>query len=249
VQRRVQGRIPLPSFDFSPKVLAYHQAEGMPLLRFEDIPLDLTDLRLIVRQSADILRRFGALDEEEFQKAQSIGRDLELVARIGGWYRATAERRAGASVGTGPGSIAHSAAGVGVSDSESSTMDQLFTVAMRPFLSPGRHHAGSRAPSHLRPLQPALEFRTADVPVLPQQRPVAYHVLRHAGRPVSGLCVRCLLAVFEDVRWPAHETSRDAGCGQHRHDAARCGGDAKRLYELVCGCFDRRPEQVLRPAR
>ena len=135
VQRRVQGRIPLPSFDFNSKVLAYHQAEGVPLLRFEDIPLDLTDLRLIVRQTADILRRYGTLDEGEFQKAQAIGRDLELVARIGAWYRATAERRAGASVGAGPGNISHSAAGVEVSDTENSTMDQLFTVAMRPFLS------------------------------------------------------------------------------------------------------------------
>ena len=43
---------------------------------------DLVDLRLMVRQTADVLRRFGALDEADYQKVQAIGRDMTLVTVV-----------------------------------------------------------------------------------------------------------------------------------------------------------------------
>jgi formate dehydrogenase maturation protein FdhE len=116
VQRRVQARIPLPSFDFNDRMLTYHQTAVRPLLRFEDIPIELTDLRLVVRQTADILRRFEALDEAEFQRAQALGRNVALLSVVGDWYRATAEKHAAA-------------------DSATATLDQVLTLAIRPFLS------------------------------------------------------------------------------------------------------------------
>lgn len=128
VRRRMQGRIPLPSFELSAALFTSHQAEARPLLRFEDIPLELTELRLAVRQTAEILRRFGALDEAEFQKVQTVGRDMTLLAQLGEWYRATSERHAAASVG---GSGRHA---IG-SHPDAAIFDQVFTVAMRPFLS------------------------------------------------------------------------------------------------------------------
>ena len=84
VQRRVQGRIPLPHVELSAEIVTRHQAEARPLLRFEDIPLELSDLRLVVRQTADILRRFGALDDADYQQVQDLGRDMTLVEVIGG---------------------------------------------------------------------------------------------------------------------------------------------------------------------
>ena len=51
------------------------------MLRFEDIPLDLTDLRLMVRQTADVLRRFGALEDADYQQVQALGRDMKLLDR------------------------------------------------------------------------------------------------------------------------------------------------------------------------
>ena len=111
VQRRVQVRVPLPSFDFNARALAYHQAEARPLLRFEDLPIELTDLRLMVRQTADILRRFDALDEADFQQVQAAGRDDTLPSLVADWYRA------------GRGTAAPTA------------FDQIFTLAMRPFLA------------------------------------------------------------------------------------------------------------------
>src|SRR5688572_16571753 len=94
VHRRVRARIPLPSFEVNAQVITYHQAEGTPLLRFEDIPLELSDFRLVLRQAADILRRFDALDADEFQKVQAIGRDMSLLSVAAEWYRAGAAKPA-----------------------------------------------------------------------------------------------------------------------------------------------------------
>lgn len=127
VQRRVRGRIPLPSFELSADILARHQAEARPLLRFEHIPLELTDLRLVVRQTADIMRRFGALEDADHQRVQILGRDMTLLEVIGQWYRAGAEKHAAAVGAAFPVSEARAA--------DTAMLDQVFTQAMRPFLS------------------------------------------------------------------------------------------------------------------
>jgi hypothetical protein len=126
--RRVQGRVPLPSLEISTEILKRQAGEGKPLLRFEDIPLDLTDLRLLVRQTADILRRHGALDDGDFQRVQTLGRDMKLLAAVGDWYRRAAESHAVAAVGgvdlPAPSASAGDAAA-----------DQVVALAMRPYLS------------------------------------------------------------------------------------------------------------------
>jgi hypothetical protein len=125
LQRRVQGRVPLPWLELSTEILTRHQAEARPLLRFEDIPLELSDLRLVVRQTADVLRRFGAIEEPDFQKVQALGRDMTLLAVVGQWYRSGAERQA--SVGVGGAAPERPA--------DAAVFDQVLTLAMRPFLS------------------------------------------------------------------------------------------------------------------
>jgi Protein involved in formate dehydrogenase formation len=125
--RRVQGRVPLPSLEISADILKRHAAEARTLLRFEDIPLDLTELRLLVRQIADILRRHGALDEADYQRVQTLGRDMTLLAAVGDWYRSTAESHAVASVGA-----AHVPAAATADDP---VVGQVLALAMRPFLS------------------------------------------------------------------------------------------------------------------
>ena len=101
LQRRIQGRVPVPSLDLSTETIARHQALGRPLLPFEAIPLELTDLRLMVRQTADVLRRFGALEDVDYQRVQAIGRDMKLLTVVGEWYRSAAERGAMAPAGVG----------------------------------------------------------------------------------------------------------------------------------------------------
>jgi formate dehydrogenase maturation protein FdhE len=125
VQRRIQGRIPVPHVEISPAIVTRHQAEGRPILRFEDIPLELTDLRLVVRQTADIMHRFDALEEADYQQIQHLGRDMTLVEVLGRWYRAGAEKHA-VSLGARPGAAPQP---------ENGMLDQVLTLAMRPFLS------------------------------------------------------------------------------------------------------------------
>jgi FdhE protein len=127
VQRRIQARIPLPSLDLGEKRVASHQAEARPLLRFEDIPLELTELRLAVRQTADILRRFGALDEPDFQKVQALGRDESLVAVLAGWFRAGVEKHLAAAMAR--------SASPGADTGSPPAHEQVLALAMRPFLS------------------------------------------------------------------------------------------------------------------
>lgn len=128
-QRRIQSRIPLPWFELNSTAVARHQAEGRPIVRFEDIPLELTDLRLLVRQTADVLRRHGALDEADYAHVQTIGRDMKLLALAGDWYRRTAERHVAAPAALGGTS---SDGGEAV---HGGMLDQVFAIAMRPFLS------------------------------------------------------------------------------------------------------------------
>jgi hypothetical protein len=127
LQRRVQARVPLPWFGLNAHMLAQHAAEARPVLRFEDIPLELTELRLTVRQTSDVLRRYGTLEKPDYDKVQALGRDTTLLAVAARWYRAGAERHLAA---TGP------------ADSSSvdtpaidPAVDQVMTLAMRPFLS------------------------------------------------------------------------------------------------------------------
>lgn len=124
LQRRIQARVPLPWVEFTRDRLLEHQSRGTPLLRFEDIPLDLSDLRLMVRQTADVLRRFGALDDSDSVKVQALGRDMKLVEVAGRWYRRALERHQARDAGS-------DRASAGVDE----TLDQVLTVAMRPFLS------------------------------------------------------------------------------------------------------------------
>jgi FdhE protein len=125
--RRVQGRVPLPSLGISTDILKRHAAEARPLLRFEDIPLDLTDLRLLVRQAVDILRRHGAVDDADYHRVQTLGRDMKLLASVSDWYRRAAESHAVASVGANP---------IAASDPpEDPVADQVLGLAMRPYLS------------------------------------------------------------------------------------------------------------------
>ena len=115
LHRRIQSRVPTPWFELNAEVLTRHNASGKPILKFEDIPLELSDLRLMLRQTADVLRRHGALEEADHQKIQSVGRDMTLLTVAGDWYRAVAER-------TG-------------ATREATMLDQVIGLAMRPFLS------------------------------------------------------------------------------------------------------------------
>ncbi len=123
MQRRVQSRVPLPWIQADAGWLRAEQAAGRPLVNFRDIPLDWTDFRLIFRQTADILRRFDAIESPGYEAIVALGRDgntLEPVVER--WYRATSGRddadlRDRAPEAAPPG------------------LDHVLTLAIRPFLA------------------------------------------------------------------------------------------------------------------
>jgi FdhE protein len=122
LQRRVQSRVPMAWVEVAADWLKRQQEAGKPLLRFEDIPLDWTDFRLVFRQTADVLRRFEALEPDDYQAIQALSRDghaLEpLVVR---WFDETAapERTTAIPPKT---------------PASPEALEQVLALAMRPFL-------------------------------------------------------------------------------------------------------------------
>jgi formate dehydrogenase maturation protein FdhE len=123
LQRRVLARVPMPWVEVAPDWLRLQHEAGRPLLRFEDIPLDWTDFRLVFRQSADVLRRFDALEDSDYHAIQAMSRDghaLEpLVLR---WFNQVAAPERLGEVPPPPANVSPEA------------LEQVLTVAMRPFL-------------------------------------------------------------------------------------------------------------------
>jgi hypothetical protein len=128
--RRVQGRVALPCFELNADVIGAHQQRGQPLLRFEEIRIEPTDLRLVVRQVAEVLQRHGALEEGDGRRVQTIGREMNLLALAARWYDSTTRKRRATPAG-------------GLHDAESQetpgdadpALDQVLLLAMRPWLS------------------------------------------------------------------------------------------------------------------
>jgi FdhE protein len=124
VQRRMQPRVPLPWVELEPAWIARCLAEGHPLLRFEHIPLNWTDFRLVFRQTAEVLRRFDAVEPDEFRQMESLSREGDaLPPLVMRWY-------AGGDAPTShPGGETHA-------DRELPAMlQQVLQLAARPFLA------------------------------------------------------------------------------------------------------------------
>ena len=56
MQRRVQTRVPLPWTPIDQEWLQAQHRAGRPIIRFRDLPIEWTDFRLALRQTADILQ-------------------------------------------------------------------------------------------------------------------------------------------------------------------------------------------------
>ena len=122
VQRRVQARVPLPWIQPDPLWLEREQREGRPAVRFVDIPLEWSDFRLALRQIAEILRRFDALDPSGHERILSLSREGNaLESLVTRWYAATSRRpeadERGATIEAADG------------------LDHVLVLALRPFLA------------------------------------------------------------------------------------------------------------------
>src|SRR5262245_55194126 len=117
-QRRIQSRVPLPAVTFNRRKPDRQQRQ--PMLQFRDIPIDWSDFRLMIRQTADILRRFETLEPSDYDRLQALARDGQIEVVVGTWYDAAvtpARRRTDDQT------------------HERELLDQVLLLAMRPFLA------------------------------------------------------------------------------------------------------------------
>jgi FdhE protein len=123
IQRRVQARVPLPWIQPDPTWLAAQQAAGRPAVRFGDIPLEWSDLRLTLRQTADTLQRYEALERAEHEQIVALTRTGDgLQPLVTQWYLATS----GVDV---DGPTERTPAG------SPPSLDQVLLLSLRPFLA------------------------------------------------------------------------------------------------------------------
>lgn len=94
-------------------LVAQHNQSGLPLLPFEDIPVEITDLRLMIRQTADVLHRHGVIDAEALAAVEAIGRDDTLMQTAAAWYARTAR----------------------TDQQDPAPVDQVLALALKPFLA------------------------------------------------------------------------------------------------------------------
>jgi formate dehydrogenase maturation protein FdhE len=130
VHRRIQSRVPLPWIQADPAWLLAQQQAGRPVVRFEDIPLDWTDFRLTLRQTADILHRHDAIETADHKRIVALSRDGNaLDPLVTEWYATTSGVNGVHARG----------------DGRDSSLEHVLALAIRPFLARCAESLGQRA--------------------------------------------------------------------------------------------------------
>jgi FdhE protein len=120
LQRRVQGRVPLPAMSLDAGVLDAALASGAPILAFEQVPVDWSDLRFLVRSTADAMRTHDAIDADDYRRVEMLSRDADgLAPALRNWYEAARPTPANGRA------LSADVAG----------LEPVLVQAMRPFLS------------------------------------------------------------------------------------------------------------------
>ena len=118
LQRRVQSRVPLPAIRLDADYLADLLKAG-PILQFNHLKIDWSDIRFLVRAVAAAMRTHEALDPGDLAKVETITRDAEhLPAVVRAWYDATGPSGAATAL---PDTVAG--------------LETVFLQAMRPILT------------------------------------------------------------------------------------------------------------------
>ena len=116
LQRRVQVRVPLPSIKLDTAYLNGQLAKG-PILEFEHLPIDWSDVRFLLRATALAMRNHDALEDADVRRIDGLCRDASrLPVVLRSWYDA---------VRPGGGSI----------DPEAAGLESVIQQAFRPVLT------------------------------------------------------------------------------------------------------------------
>lgn len=86
LQRRVQPRVPLPSIKLDTEYLNGLLAGG-PILLFEHLPIDWSDVRFLLRATASAMRTHEAIEERDFKRIDDLSRDASTLPQVmRSWY-------------------------------------------------------------------------------------------------------------------------------------------------------------------
>ena len=119
VHRRIHLRIPVPTLDVTEARIARHAAQRLPLVRFADVPAEPGDLRLVLRQTSEVLHRFALIEEAAFRELENLARDGDVAGAAEAWLnRSLAMDDASAQEDTSAGEL-----------------EQAVGLALKPFLS------------------------------------------------------------------------------------------------------------------
>ena len=139
LQRRVQARVPLPSVNLESAHLNALLAKGSPILTFDQLPIDWSDLRFLLRATTTAMRNHEAIDATDVTRIDALCRDASrLPAVLRSWYDAAR-----------PGGKALDPEGVG--------LEAVLQQAMRPVLTRSAEAIMARTdftgwPHHICPL-------------------------------------------------------------------------------------------------
>lgn len=84
--RRVSSRLTTPALDIPPELLQARLTRHVCLVSFGEFPVDWPEVRLLVRQVTDSLRRVDLVDRDSAARLHAAGRDASLPDRARAWY-------------------------------------------------------------------------------------------------------------------------------------------------------------------
>jgi len=184
LQRRLAPRIPLPTRVMADDRLTTLPADGMPLLRFSDLPLDWSDVRFVLREALDLLHRADIIEPPDHQRLSALLRDgqaLPLV--VGEWFEAG---RVQAARWPSVDDLAPSDA----------PLDQLLVTGLKPFLA--------RCAEAIGPRLDLEQWHRGVCPMCGGEPELG--ILPSDGRGRQVACGRC------GLRWP-FDLGRCHACG------------------------------------
>jgi formate dehydrogenase maturation protein FdhE len=86
VQRRVMPRVPLPSVRLDTEYLTGLLGKG-PILEFDHLKIDWSDVRFLLRAVASAMRNHGAVEDADVRRIDALCRDAEgLSTGVRAWY-------------------------------------------------------------------------------------------------------------------------------------------------------------------
>lgn len=118
-QRRIRARVALPRNYRLLPTLGQRLNEGAVLLRYDEIPIEWSDARRLLRETADLLVRYGMLDKADCGRVHALTRDGDKLEPFVKWWYLTAAEPAAAGA---------------MPMEHGETLDHVMLLALRPFL-------------------------------------------------------------------------------------------------------------------